>query len=386
MARIRSRGDLHVVPAFYVHQIWPAGHVDVSWDTFSYLESMKDISSKSDHLSEAITSWVHPVYHEKWRYFGKDYQNWHGDHGDLVNMSTREVPPYLSVDTFNAMLPSFPDADRNELLLEAFNALSEVWPEPISVAETLQGLTELKSMIPKFTGDIVRDLAALHLNKSFAWDSLVSDLKSFSALTSSIEKRMKTLRDTRGKPTRLHFTRKNILQGALGSSVVLEPYRGWGTKYTLRGFRMEFHAGATLFQLMNHLDDAIGYVRGVVGALGGANPLKQVWNIIPLSFVVDYFFNVSARLDALARVKPEETWELSRVTHSFKSVAVWDVAQTHPHLVDWVEPDQYLGTVVKTTYQRALGLPFDVLSLDIESLNPSQLGLLAALLAGIKRL
>jgi hypothetical protein len=365
-----------------VHPDYPSGGSYFSWRTFNHIEHMEDVSRPQDRLTN-VGSWVNACRHEKWTYHGKVYQDWSGDYG--LNHHPVLIGPLLETDVLQSMLPTLPVGDRNDLLLEAFNAFTEVWPEEISAAETTQGLLDLKSMIPKFSGNIVSDLAALHLNKTFAWDSLVSDFRSLGSLASSVEKRLVFLRKTYGKPVPLRFRRDNILQANLGSEVVLEPVRGWGVKYILRGYRLGFHATATLRQLMSHLDDAIGYLRGFVGAIGGANPLKQAWNLVPLSFVVDYFFNISGRLDALARLRPEEPWELSRVTHSFREAAVWDIWQTNPHIIDGPQtPDQYLGTVVKTNYERALGLPWTASMFDLSSLNPGQLGLLSALAAGIK--
>jgi hypothetical protein len=370
-------------PVFYYHQDHPLGAADFSWNSFTYHKYMEDVSSSQDHK---FYDWVNPCFHEKWQYIGENYKSWTGDYGlpiTLHSVGPNAVPPFFDTVALLGMIPSFSEGDRNLLILDAFNAFNEVWPEELSAGETAQGLLELKSMIPKFTGDFVRDLAALHLNKSFAWDSLLSDIDSLGALTKSVEKRLAWLRKTYGKPTPLHFKRIVPMTEGLGGSLDFVPVRGWGTRCILRQSRLEFYAGATLHQLMGHLDDMIGYVRGIVGALGGANPAKQVWNLIPLSFVVDYFFNISARLDALTRLKPVETWELTRVTHSFKTSAIWDVWQTHPDLYSHTCADQYLGKLHYAQYHRGIGLPFDVLNFDIKTLSPSQLGLLAALGAAI---
>lgn len=383
--RIRLTTDLLSRPITYNHPNHPPGYSYFSWQSFSNYEKIEDVSRPSDRYYLAGgPSWVNPCYHERWQYHGSRYKGWHGDYG--LYHTPINVFPYLDMGTLQSMLPALSDADRNDLFLEAFNSFTEVWPEELSAGETAQGLLDIKSMIPKFSGDIVTDLASLHLNKSFAWDSLFSDFRAFRDLNSNVLKRLEQLRATWGKATKLSFRRDNILQASLGAEVTMIPVRSWGTRYILRGYRLDFVAGATLHQQLGHLDDNIGYIRGLIGALGGANPLKQVWNLVPLSFVVDYFFNISARLDALARVRPVEPWNLSRVTHSFKETAVWDIWQTNPEV--WFgnqDPDQYLGTLVKTSYKRELGLPYDVLNFwDVSTLNPAQLGLLSAIMAGIK--
>lgn len=387
--RYRTNSNELERPVTYNHPNVPPMHSYFSWTSFTHHEEMLDISRPQDHLAVPdrtvwVTPWVNPVMHQKWQYNGRLYSGFSGDYG--LYIQPVYVFPCLNREALLSMLPTLSETDKNDLLLEAFNAFTEVWPEELSVAESAQGLLDIKSMIPKFSGDIVQDLASLHLNKSFAWDSLFSDLKAFRDLNSNVLKNLQRLRDTWGKATPLSFRRKNVIQASLGSELTVEPERAWGTRYVLRNYRCDFTARATLHQRLEHLDDSIGYIRGLVGALGGANPLKQIWNLVPLSFVVDYFFNISERLDALARLRPVEPWELSRVTHSFKETAMWDIWQTNPNIWEGPQsPDQLLGTLVMTRYTRRLGLPYDVLNFwDVSTLNPAQLGLLSALIAGIK--
>lgn len=386
MARIRQSTDLKTWPVYYLH---PVTHqvisADFSWDTFTYYKYMMDVSRPQDH--HILRGGVNACFHETWTYTGSMYRDWVGDYGYLVGMSDAgpyAVPPLLDTVALLAMLPTISDGDRNNAIMDAFNAFTDVWPEELSLGETTQGLLDLKSMIPKFSGDFVTDLASLHLNKAFAWDSLLSDIQAFSGLLSNVEKRIAFLRKTYGRPTTLRY-QKTLETTLSGDIIFIEPVRSWGVKYILRSHHHMFYATSKLRQLVGHLDDAIGYLRGLVGALGGSNPLKQVWNLIPLSFVVDYFFNISARLDVLTRLRPVDIWELSNATHTFKEVARWEIVQSNNG--QWggaQQADQPLGTLLMTRYDRRLGLPFDVLNFGVGSLSPGQLGLLSALAAGIK--
>jgi hypothetical protein len=284
------------------------------------------------------------------------------------------------------MLPVFSDPLHESLNLEAFNSFSTQFPQEMSLGEFTVGLSELKQLLPKLQGDFLKDVAALHLTNEFGWQSLLSDIEALGKVVQKTRERLEWLRKTYGQPSRLGFSRKDFLSPSLGSELIYEPIRSWGVIYRLKDYSCVYHAGATLRQFMTHVDDAIGMIRGLTGAFGLDNPIKTAWELIPFSFVVDYFFKVSTHLDRLTRVQPAEPWQLSRATNSFKQTATWEVFQMNTNQLPApvTNPQPRLGLVIMEDYQRDVGLPVSLATLSPESLTPDQLVLLLAIFAGSK--
>jgi hypothetical protein len=235
---------------------------------------------------------------------------------------------------------------------------------------------------------LLEDLASLKLNATFGWDSVLSDLRAFSSLLETIESRMKWLRDTRGKPTKLGYYRGEFHQAA-GNNIVIdvEPLRGFGLRYVRTNFKADFRAGATLHHNLSHLDDAFGLLRAISGALGLDNPVKAIWEVMPFSFLIDYFLNISSRLDALTKVRSSDPWDLQRVTHSVKTVASWNVFQVNNNLINSLANEaqtRLLGVVRMVDYGRWIGLPVQVAQFSLSELTSGQLTLLGALLGAHK--
>jgi hypothetical protein len=281
--------------------------------------------------------------------------------------------------------PELPGSVLSILNLEAFNSFTEQFPEKISFGEFTQGLFELKALLPSISGDILKDLSSLYLTEKFGWENLVSDLKALNNLLRDVQARLAWLRKTYGKPTKLGYYKGNCYDpgndGRTHESMWADAR--WGTRFTRLSYRCDYRAGCWLVQKLQHLNDAIGLFRGFVTALGLANPVKSIWEVLPFSFVVDWFFNISTQLDRLTRVRPAEAWDLYGLGYSLSYSATVRVDQFSR---GWYDPDitsdqtVQLGTAKIQIYDRSAGLPIGAESLIPSNLSPSQLVLLAAML------
>jgi hypothetical protein len=194
---------------------------------------------------------------------------------------------------------------------------------------------------------------------------------------------MKYLNDTFGIPTRLGFARQDVWplpSGNIGTEVNLYPsYYPFGYTYTLLDWRVDFRATAWIMQQLEYIHDLVGFLRVLVGSLGLNNPLKAFWNTIPLSFVVDWFFNVSQHLDNLSRLDPAVGWDIQQMTTSFTRSWSTRIRLYAPN----VSPPRNVvfdGVVKSKIYERGVGLSFPWTLLNPEDLSPSQLTLLLAML------
>jgi len=276
-----------------------------------------------------------------------------------------------------------PDAVRADLCWEAFVYFSEVFPVEINSSEFIQGLFQLKALLPVVEDSLLQTLAGGYLNKSFGWDNVLSDLDALSGMFEAVADRIKYLLKTAGIPTRLGFARHHV-------NPLLQPFEDWhmyepvyangwtGSDIQLRSYTCSFHASAWVTQTVEYIDGIVGWLRGITSSLGLNNPVKAAWQIIPFSFVVDWFVDVSGHLDRLTRIQPAVGWNVFDFSYSFKHEFEWDLSQRDQHDTIYDRLSQTVPLKV-TYYERRKGLPVDTGLLDLSNLSYSQAALLLAL-------
>lgn len=111
--------------------------------------------------------------------------------------------------------------------------------------------------------------------------------------------------------------------------------------------------------------------------------MKSFWNLVPFSFIVDYFLPISRRLDTFKLQAATEKWELSKISHSFRTDVVWKIYQDNPDVVNGTYHEDFLGFVTGSLYDRRVGLPvtWDAYLHPTAPLSAGQLTLLGALFA-----
>jgi hypothetical protein len=351
----------------------------VIWPSLTHHNVFRDI------VGTPKTQKVKPCSHYKIEYRGLPYQPFAADHGYMI-IPQREIGPYLdpvSLLSDSAFaVASLSHSDRVQLCGEAFTFFSERFPTKISGAEFVQGALEIAALLPKLERDITRTIASGYLNQKFGWDNLLSDLNALSGLVSSIRSRMEFLKRTYGKPTPLYFKRNLISPDEeLSFQTTYTPVRGFGTRLTLQSSNVWFTASCTLVQLLTHIDDFIGWLRAIAISFGLNNPLLGVWQTTRLSFVVDWFFNVSGHLARLAAVQPAEKWDISHVSHSTTIDFSFSVWQVNADIHDGSDSEQFLGNLFVKQYDRYVGLPVDLTVFTPSTCTPDQLVLLTAMAA-----
>lgn len=272
------------------------------------------------------------------------------------------------------------DSIRNDLNEQAFNYFSDIFPEAISFSEFLQGFTQLKDLIPKVEESITKTLSGGYLNKSFGWDNLLPDLETLGNMCSIVTERMEYFHRTFNVPTRLGFSRKDVHEynlDDLSGSI-------YDSNYQTKRIRcvkasVDFRATAWIRQHLDFMHDLAGFIRVLIGALGLNNPIKAFWNTVPLSFVVDWFFDTSQHLDNLTRLNPPMGWDMLNMTNSLTYTFEWEVEQFN--LYDHSGGTPLVSYPAKTIiYDREVGLSFGWQLLNPADLSPTQLTLLLAML------
>lgn len=380
--RYRERDDFKRIKYMY---FW-AGEPGVPREGPPDWPSFRHISNITDVVGTPKTLRVKPMRQFSLDYTGRTWQTWYGDYGLSHSSVDPSTLPPIGREIFEdeaAFRPS--SALLSQAAGRAFVSFADRFPPRIAFVEFVQGLTELGALLPKFEATIEKTIAGNYLTKKFGWDNLLSDLNQFHALIGNIRKRMEFLKRTYGKPTKLYYREPEFHSVDSWSYDQGLGARGWGMQYKLLHYRCDYNAGCTLIQLLNHIDDAIGWLRAIVISLGLNNPLKATWEVIPLSFVVDWFLDVSGHLRRLAAVQPAEQWYTYNVSSSFTVSAVFSVAQMHTNLAEQGDQIIPLGELRMRRYERFIGLPVDLSIYTPSTLNPSQLLLLTAMSTAMSR-
>lgn len=261
---------------------------------------------------------------------------------------------------------------------EAWNYFSEVLPEHLSFGEFVQGITQLKELIPEIGESITKTVSGGYLNKKFGWDNLLRDLETLSGVFESVFRRMDYFRRTYGIPTRLGFSRPiEWWKPFITESEISVAHK---TRVELISVRTTFRATAWIIQELEYMTDLVGFLRILAGEFGLNNPVKLFWQTLPLSFVVDWFFRISLHLDNLTRLNPPVGWFVYDATQSVSSELVFQVSQvmrqaptgTNPVVASYLAPAKY--------YERLPNLTFRWDLLNPSGLSETQLTLLLAML------
>lgn len=210
---------------------------------------------------------------------------------------------------------------------------------------------------------------------------MIGDIKKIWSLSEAVNKRIKYLSDNRNKPIRMSFTR-TIPEPSEGLSVMwpyLSGLVGTNIQFRRLSYSGKFSITATLQQNVElpNLGQFSG--KAFAAAAGFNNPAAIVWEAIPYSFVVDWFFHLDSLIAALAIQPFEGKWEVSRVGHSVSDQSVYGVYQDF----DWgsVQADwPFMGTVSVQRYARERGFPMTFPWLTGGTLDPKQQVLALALL------
>lgn len=375
--RSRLRTDSAVRPISYRWQGNGYSTIGVAGNRIS----LRDYSYIVDVVGTPKTQRVKPVLHRTIHYSGRLLQTFSADYGNLVKYEN--VLPWAPFQSgaFESDMLRVPYSVRVQAAGEAFTDFSSRFPNLLSGAEFAQGLLEFKALLPRLEKTISQTIASGYLKKKFGWDNLLSDLNILSRSISSIRERMEFLKRTYGIPTKLRFYKPNVYSNTPWSYYD-ELVRGQGMRFTQESYRCDFIATATLLQRLDHIDDTIGWLRAIVISLGLNNPLLSIWQTTRLSFVLDWFLNVSGHLERLATIQPAEPWDIFDIS----STVVWTCRvradQVNKDLYGGIPNQEFhLGTFVIKQYERLVGLPVDLSIFTPSTLTPDQLVLMSAMVA-----
>lgn len=197
--------------------------------------------------------------------------------------------------------------------------LDDAWgvvPSNESFLVNLAELSELKNLAPnllqgiaslpklyrstKFKLMTLRDLAGTHLAVEFGLLPLMSDLVAFLNLASGVAQKLQWMQQIERQKSYPFRAKTKVV-----SSVVNETYTSCPAS-GLQGSHMEVNRkGSSVCTTQGTLaikgevelhHPAVQEIRGWLSSVGLTNPLAVVWELIPFSFVIDWFLPIGESL------------------------------------------------------------------------------------------
>lgn len=274
-------------------------------------------------------------------------------------------------------LPSIPSVDFtsciNQLLRDAEGAM------PLSANMVVNAIeaASLKTLVPsllqgfrsiaknKLGRKSAKDLAGSHLAYSFGLAPLISDFRSFLDVRGAVNKRMKELLRRNGQTSRISV-RGSPVSGT--SVTTYRPYVGTGGTHTSVTDWDYLCIPAVSAEITSFFIGANSEAWKLYSsALGLSSPLTSVWELVPFSFVIDWFVPIG---DAFMRVEDKigmhrtvTSLGITNWTHSisYKSRGVSKVTVTDSIYPKW-NNFEYLGVGCNyTSYERGCGIPYSKL-------------------------
>lgn len=184
------------------------------------------------------------------------------------------------------------------LLLSRTNPFRQEVDVPVMLVEfiTLMGL------LNTIKGSIVNVGASFFLTKEFEIDPFMSDMKSLDNILQILESRIREYNSLFGKGglhrrVKLHSNSDVLYVGNTAIHTSPVPTSVWGSTRTRR--RITWYGSVRWYPRHGILPqpDPIVRVRAILREIMGMNPRNhgwsQLWELIPFSFLMDYFVNLN---------------------------------------------------------------------------------------------
>jgi len=244
------------------------------------------------------------------------------------------------------------------------------------------------------------------LDYSFNLSPFVGDILKMTKVWDRVLKKMKFLRDNRGKLVRQSFYNPTLWSNNpfVGQEIHRQEHRppwwagfpndswmgnsgrpgsppenGYASLEVIK-YEASFAASWYLYQDLQGLDDTWANLRALIAKTGVNNPAKIVWNAIPFSFIVDWMVPFGSLLDYLAIQPFAGEWSIYDMVNSVKET--WHIEQVRTYAGQDVPNSVFRNPIVVQRYRRNLGASIDLHDVDLVDFEPQQQLLLSSLFAG----
>jgi hypothetical protein len=272
------------------------------------------------------------------------------------------------------------DIDWDVLSNKAWEAMRPQIVSDVNIVTFIHELKDLKKLPDlwqKEDRNLLHNITNLHLNVSFGWLPFLSDIWQLYKNLFNLKKRIQTFLDNAGKPQRRHFTYSwkpdptpvNIIDVSTGGSSRV-------INITTTRSQMKYCATMSYVYSTGEASQLVKTIGGYLDALGINLDPQILWDSIPFSFIVDWFFNVGAWLGSL---KVENTPAITYITEFGHSVK-YQVTREAEFVIGTGTHIAYHSTWDK--YRRHRSLPATTPGLHYSGPGLSQILLAGSLTAG----
>lgn len=309
----------------------------------------------------------------------------------------------LSAQAWDAMRPSM-TADNSILNflyeLKDFKRLANsIWARlnnRVGTDEVLRqafgGVSKLSKRNSKAP---LKDIAKSYLQYKFAWAPFISDIVSMYNALRNLEKRLSDLKKRAGKPQSRRYS--TLVPGTTIPEIVLyQDYVGmpggsvgdFSPRAKIRVVRhasegVYYHANMRYsYQLPPEVNGIHGQIKAYMDALGFRLNPAIVWNALPFTFLVDWFFNVGEVLGRFSvdnlqiKVGISEFCQSAKSTLSISAYASLNWQQQYTER--WYGEFPF-RSYSASLYHRSVGLPSLRGSLNMQDPNAINLATASAL-------
>lgn len=240
----------------------------------------------------------------------------------------------------------------SQFLSSAFQSFTEQVPTVIDVPHLLQDVLTLKGLVkqciqvvkrvwkflPKLVPHIggralnlmslravIKEMSNDYLLYKFGIKPLMQEVEQFAHGVVGILKRLDFLRRTQGSCFSCKYS-ESITYTGVDQMLGTADNRGLGSALLmLREIEgtIRYTATARVQNNLIGLDGFLSNIRYSIGALGGKDVVKFLWDLVPFSFVVDWFYNIGELCDRYAQINSfKGSLDVKRCDTSFKKRAI----------------------------------------------------------------
>lgn len=388
--RVRTTTNYRMEPMYRIYHTDNRLEFSIPVSTYysqitDYINTRNSVGFKGDYP-------ITPVEHLTYKATDGFISDFVGVLGYMNILYSRNRIP-LSPEWVDFLVPPVPEEILHEFAAEAFDSFDTQIVEKVQSLDFLGSIGDIGDLIPKITGDLASDAAGAYLGDEFGWKNLEQDVQNLTHLISDVQARLQELRNTYGKTVRLGYARSAGWSPMANlpldrNEVYFHPEAGYGWRCELLEYECLLRAGGYRFHLLKDLDRTLSVIRGCFVALGLGNPIKAIWDAIPLSFIVGWLTNVGGLLSSRnIHHLFEGEWSIHHLSTSQTIKAKLRVRQ---HNLNEGSPVPWLGMPLEQSfdpilvdakrYVRYSGLPLErEFRLRLKAPNPKQLSLLVAL-------
>lgn len=300
-------------------------------------------SSVQVHKYDFITSYVgskslwNPVTHRRVRGQGGTWSECkYASPPDYVHLAPvcPSGPAYLPVseDTLLALRPTVKPNVLQSIQIRGLTKATVMVPTGTSVANFLIELREgVRGIVPRLRS--FKDcLGSLYLGLKFGTESFLRDLKGLYTTWGKFQKRLSYLRKNNGSMdnwVREYRKEFELYEYDIPQDIVWMPVRDElgspihrAVKYHVvpESIVTRVQVNLLTYFLLEGLETFWGKMDAFSAAFGLNNPAKIAWNAAKMTWLVEYFINVSPWLDKLAGKPFKGNMELRAVWCSVRTV------------------------------------------------------------------